>query len=395
MIRYTIPYLLSVVSLFIFLTACDNEEKYDGPSPSQIDAIYSNKLSAADGGNLTLTYSGQPFIGKDVYFKMKNARTADMTLFGILPGEPKTEIPDIALTPGTDKYAFTGKATATNGTAFHYEGTVEAGRLNLALADVQLPPSALTDQGNWYIIHSGKNRNTVYNGVGGNSTTLIGTLYSLILNRLVGNAISSVLDRVTFLADGTVTATYAPLPDSVKIGNLISGYGVTGRPASDWESSPANLASYYVGNGTDLYIIPNIDMIIRQVQLNKSTKTGENDLATNISKLYKRLNAWSTTGIRLSIRTDNPAGLLLVLEKEEIEDLFLLIDIAKAILPAETLDLPLTEALSGIIPSEYAPIIDLFLKGATLGSTLDLLRQELNTIPLEIGLYLSKEQTFN
>ena len=395
MIRNRSFHLLTVVSLFLLLAACKNDEKYDGPSPKQVDGMYSNKLSAPNGGNLLLNYSGQPLIGKDIYFKMKDAGTAEITLFGVLPGEIETPIRDVALSAGTDSYTFTGKTNGTGGSTFRFEGSVAAGKMAINLTDIKISSSELSRNGTWYIIHSSKNSSTVYNGVGGNGTSsLIGTLYSFVGNKLVGNAISSVLDRLTFAADGNITAAYAPLPDSVKIGNLITGYGVTNRPAADWKQSPVNLTSYYVKDDADIYIVPNIDMIIRQVQLNQ-TKAGSNDITAGIKQLYKRLNIWSTTGIRLSIRPGSGTNLLLVLEKEEIEDLFLLIDIAKAILPAETLALPLTEALGGIIPPEYAPLIDLFLKGATLGSTLDLLRQELNTIPLEIGLYLSEKQTNN
>ena len=395
MIRNRSLQLLTVASLFILLTACNNDETYNGPSPDQVDGMYSNKLSAPGGSNLTLNYSGQALIGKDIYFKMKDAGTAEFTLFGILPGETETPVHEVVLSAGSDTYTFAGKATGANGTAFRYEGNVTKGKMAISLTDIKIRTSELTDHEYWYVIHSAKNKNTVYNGIGGNGTnSLIGTLYSLVGHKLVGNAISSVLDQVRFQADGNITATYAALPDSVKIGSLITGYGVTGRPAGDWKQSPVNLASYYVKNDDDLFIIPNIDMIIRQVQLNK-TKAGSNDMAESIKKLYKRLNTWSTNGIRLAIRPGNGTGTLLVLEKEEIEDLFLLIDVAKALLPAETLDKPLTEALGGIIPPEFAPLIDLFLKGATLGSTLDQLRMELNTIPLEIGLYLSKEQTNN
>lgn len=397
MIRNLLLHLLIIAGFSLLLTACDNDDK-DG----NLSASYSNKLSAPDGGNLTLTYSSRVLIGKDVYFKKKDSQHADMTLFGILPGEPKTTIENMAIQPGNDSYTFTGNATGTNGTTFRYEGSIGDGKMTLNLTDVAIPSSSLTSQEKWYIVHSAPGKSPVYNGVGGpggSTSSLIGMLYSLVLNNMLGNAISSVLDEVSFKADGNITAAYAPLPDDVTIGSLIAGNGVTGRPASDWQQSPLNLAFYYVKNNTDLYVVPNIDMIIYQVQLNKSTKAGEGEggLATAIAQLYERLNNWSTKGIKLAIRpaeTSN-ADLLLVLEKEEIEDLFLLLDIAKAIIPAETLNQPVSEALSGIIPPEYAPLLDLFLNGKTLGETLDLLHKELNTMPIEIGLYLSKKQTYN
>lgn len=396
--RNRLLHLLCVACFVVLLTACNKDEKYDGPSPSQVNAMYSAKLSAPDGGNLTLVYSGHPLIGKEVYFEMKDAQRADITLFGILPGETETPLKGILLTPDAAGYSFAGTTTAANGVGFRYKGHIKTGRMELELTDITLPPSLLSEQGDWYIVHSTKNSSAVYNGIGGpggNSSSLIGMLYSLVGNRLVGNAISSVLDQVTFQADGTITAAFAPLPDSVKIGSLITGNGVTGRPASDWKQSPANMASFFVKNNTDLYILPNIDMIINQIQQNNITKADSPDLMAIILQLYKKLNVWSTSGIRLAVRPGHDTGLLLVLEKEEVQDLFLLIDVVKVLLPAETLAIPLTEVLVDIIPPQYIPIINLFLKGATLGQTLDMLQKELNTIPLEIGLYLNKEQTYN
>lgn len=385
MIRNLLLHLLSVVSIAFFLTACDNDDKQDGLSPEQVNARYSNKLSSQE--NLLLGYGGLPLIGKDVYFELKSANTAEVTLFNVLPGETQTSIKDVALTTGADGYTFTGNATGTNGTTFSYSGHVGAGQMTLDLMNIKIPTSSLTEQGTWKIVHSAKGANTLYNGIGGEGS-LIGTLYSLIGNKLLSNLVSSVLDNVTFMPDGNITAAYAPLPDSVKIGQMITGNGLV-RPAGDWKTSPVNLAFYYTKNNTDLYIVPNIDMIIRQVQLNKGTKAGSDDLMSVIKQVYGKIATWGTIGVKLEIRSEGDQKLL-VLKKGEIQELFALLPLVKGLLPAETLDKPLTEVLAGVIPEQYLPLINIFLPGATLGSTLDQLTQELNTIPIEIGLYLDK-----
>lgn len=84
-------------------------------------------------------------------------------------------------------------------------------------------------------------------------------LYNLVGGKLVCNLISSVLDGLAFQADGNIIASYAPLPDSVRIGSLIGNY--IKHPANDWNASPPNLATYYVNDNTSLYVIPQIDMI--------------------------------------------------------------------------------------------------------------------------------------
>lgn len=385
MIRNLLLHLLSAVSIVFFLTACDNETNQDSLSPGQVNARYSNKLSSQE--NLTLGYEGMPLIGKDVYFELKSTNTAEVTLFNVLPGETQTSIKEVAITAGADGYTFTGNATGTNGTTFNYNGHVIAGKMELDVMNIKIPASSLTEHGTWHIVHTGKGANTLYNGIGGEGS-LIGTIYSLVGHKLLSNLVSSVLDNVTFMPDGNLTAAYAPLPDSVKIGQMITGNGLV-RPSGDWKTSPVNLAFYYVKNNSDLYIVPNIDMIIRQVQLNKGTKADSDNLMNVIKQVYGKIVTWGTIGVKLTIRTEGDQKLL-VLEKEEIQDLFALLPLIKGLLPAETLDKPLTEVLAGVIPEQYLPLINLLLPGATLGSTLDLLTQELYTIPIELGLYLDK-----
>lgn len=422
--------LFPVVCLFISFVACDKDEKYDGPSPEQVNARYSNKLSMGGDTTLTLTYSGQVLIGKDVYFKMKDPGNADITLLGILPGEKETSINNVTLLAKSDSYSFSGNSTGTNGTTFHYEGSVKEGKMIMNLTDVEITGNQLTTQGEWYIVHNkapeieqdadGINKytyhNTTYNGVGGpggNSSTLIGLVYGFVINKIFGNAVSSVLDGVTFNPDGNITSAYAPLPDSMTISKLISGYGVMGRPSTDWKASPLNLATYYVKNDSDLYVTPNIDMIIRQAELNKTkSETGDStDVGDALEQIYKKLNAWSTTGVKLVIRKNDKkeyqpvdngksyeryAGdVILVLKKEEIQDFFLLFDVALAVIPADTLDKSLKELLQDVVPAEYMVLIELLLKGETLKSILIKIRDNVNAIPIEVGLYLSKEQTFN
>ncbi|MFQ9021739.1 MAG: hypothetical protein ACLR6J_11135 [Parabacteroides merdae] len=67
--------------------------------------------------------------------------------------------------------------------------------------------------GTWYVAHENASD---YNVDNGSMQTMIGMLYNLVGGKLVSNLISSLLDGLTFQADGNIIARYAPLPDSVR-----------------------------------------------------------------------------------------------------------------------------------------------------------------------------------
>ena len=79
----------------------------------------------------------------------------------------------------------------------------------------------------------------------------------------------------------------------------------------------------------------------------------------------------------------------------EIQELFALLDLVKVLIPEETLDAPVMDLIGDLIPSQFASIAAILLKGKTLGAILDQLSQELNAIPIEIGIYLYKDKNIN
>ena len=95
--------------------------------------------------------------------------------------------------------------------------------------------------------------------------------------------------------------------------------------------------------------------------------------------------------------SEEPAkgDLILILDKSEIQELFALLDIVKVFIPEETLNAPVMDLLGDLIPPQFAGIAGILLKGKTLGAILDQLSQELNTIPIEIGIYLYKDKPVN
>lgn len=352
--RKSICSFLYAMMLAILLIACNDDDDYDGLAPAKLSGTYSNKLSApANGDSLILSYNGNTFIGKDVEFKTDDGKTAHIILKYVLPHDKETTVADISLTAGSDSYSFSGDATASTGTAFHYQGSMQ---------------------------------------------TMIGILYNLVGGKLVSNLISSVLDGLTFQADGNIIARYAPLPDSIQIGSLIGSY--IKHPANDWTASPPNLATYYVEDNTSIYVIPQIDMIIRQMMINRQTKTdsGDSSMENALLAAYQKINTWSTTGIKMTIlESEDPAkgDLILLLDKSEIQELFALLDIVKVFIPEETLNAPVMDLIGNLIPPQFTSIVAILLKGKTFGAILDQLSQELNAIPIEIGIYLYKDKTVN
>ena len=394
--RKSVCSFLYAMMLAILLISCNDDDDHDALAPSELNGTYSNKLSApANGDSLILSYKGNTCIGKDVEFKTDDGKTADIILKYVLPHDKETAITAIPLTAGTGSYSFNGNATASTGTAFCYQGSIQAGRLVLELSDITIPENRLATNRTWFVAHGNASYYDVDNG---SMQTMIGMLYNLVGGKLVSNLISSVLDDLSFQADGNIIARYAPLPDSVRIGNLIGSY--VKHSANDWIASPPNLAAYYVEDNTSLYVIPQIDMIIRQVMINKQTKAGSGDSSMEDALLaaYRKINTWSTTGIKMTIReSEEPAkgDLILILDKSEIQELFALLDIVKVFIPEETLNTPVMDLLGDLIPPQFAGIAGILLKGKTLGAILDQLSQELNTIPIEIGIYLYKDKPVN
>ena len=128
---------------------------------------------------------------------------------------------------------------------------------------------------------------------------------------------------------------------------------------SDWQSSPANLASFYMTDGNTLYVTPNVDMIIRQIRLNQTATRANDNLITVLPKVYALLNQWSTTGLKLAY-TENYA---ITLNKTELDPIFALLKVLPdAIRDISIGELPvLGETTIGTLADLSALISDLSL----------------------------------
>ena len=385
--KYLLRNFLYAICMATLLFACDDNDDQDG---SGISGIYSNKLSTPEGDNtLTLTYSGREFIGKDVTFKQVNGNTANITLHGILPGETATVLENIPISADGNGYSFSGSSTGNNGTAFSYQGKVETGKMTLALTDVKVASNQLTSNAKWHPVQTAvttetdpiKGEYTCYHYAFHLVTdNLILGQASPQLEAILGNLITWFINEVTFNPDGNITARYATMPEGKAIGDLINI--PPDRKDSEWLSSPINLASYYVKDDSELYIIPNIDMILYQIEQNKTKADGGLDAAV-IAAVYQQLNKWSTTGIRMNIRKNSEApynnmgkliaykgDIFLFLDKEEVAAFLPLLSLVKDLLPEDILNGPM---------------------GSMIGPLLDMLASSLQQAKtLEMGMMLTK-----
>lgn len=296
-----------------FMASCSNDN-YEGASPKEITANYSNIPNAGVEQNLSLTYSGDSLIGKSVKFVTWDSEKAELTLENILPHETEVTLKDVALqSDGKGGYTFSGSSTSPLQTTFSYKGSVEKGHLNLDLTDIKIPgnpigtlklvqstyfetDSASTDkEGNtktWQSMHSGIYFNSdnavAYSAVNG----LLGQIAFPVFNLL--------LNEVTFAQDGNITAGYAPLPKDFDFMTFM------GDPSAfqhePWQESPKNLATYFMADDTTMYVTPNVAMIMRQIQKDQATtRAGLSDLS-NLKDIYTMLSKWSTTGLKLTFK---------------------------------------------------------------------------------------------
>lgn len=72
-----------------------------------------------------------------------------------------------------------------------------------------------------------------------------------------------------------------------------------------------------------------------------------------------------------------------------------MLEIVKVFIPEETLNAPVMDLIGNLIPPQFVSIAAILLKGKTFGAILNQLSQELNTIPIEIGIYLYKDKNIN
>lgn len=301
------------------MAAC-HDDKYDGPSPYDVNATYTNQLNAGNNANLALLYNGEAMIGKEAYFKLKDAHTGFLSLKQILPGEQETDLDEIALTTDGESYSFGGTAVTAAGTSLAYAGKVEPGKLTLVLSHIDVAESLLKGKqlglvktGDAEYGFAGAQLVTQYHTPLllrmqlktplGSSQAMLGSMLP-VLNALAaqagGIALNTVLNKIRFGTDGNLTADYASWPEGLSLDDAMA----YSRPDEDYTASPSNLAMYYFAGAETMFVVPNIDQVIYTVMQNQArqnrSEQNTDEMQELLTTLYAQLAVWARYGVRFT-----------------------------------------------------------------------------------------------
>lgn len=272
-------YLFAILCSAGAFTACSNNNDGDDPQPDVPILLKGENIYSGD--KLALTYSDAVMPGKQIKFATTDGKTGALTMNGVLdlsflsksdntsasfvpgviPGEATTII-NVELKQNGSKYTFSGTDRNDN-RSVEYTGEVDSTKLTLSLKVVMNGATDLL--GTWnlkqYVAQqslpiyaewvSTKDFNIALSSVGEQAVKpkeLVS--YILLLPFVTGNnpyqLLNAVLKDVTFKPDGNIIASYSK-------GENINN--------PQWLNSPANIAQYYVKDGT-IYLLLNPSMLM-------------------------------------------------------------------------------------------------------------------------------------
>lgn len=276
-------YLFTVLCTLSFFTACSDDDDEKDPNVLDVNAAYS-------GEKLDLKYSDSSLLGKEISFETKDGKTATITMKGlfnisdimpkstatpamapgVIPGEVTTTLSNVALTLSGEKYTFEGEYTGAAGVKATYSGEVQKEKLTMSVK-ATMPTNDLL--GTWALapIVPGEsagsaNKSQPINFVWQSDAILdlsavglfpmpVSSVATLLAGAFISPAVEGALQSITYKEDGNIVASYK------KAG------------ASDWATSPINLAQYYIANGK-MYVQLNITQIMDLVASSKAENSG-------------------------------------------------------------------------------------------------------------------------
>lgn len=288
-------YLFTVLCTLSFFTACSDDDD-DPKDPTVLDVN-----TAYSGDKLDLKYGDSALLGKEITFDTKDGKTATITMKGlfnlsellaqlmpkstaaapsmapgVIPGEVTTTISNVPLILSGETYTFEGEYTGASGVKASYSGEVKKDKLTMAVK-ATMPTNDLV--GTWTLAPFAPTTGSLPMVMAWKSETPLkidahmldenipaGTIIDIKIedllakmnvNPMVSGLLTGVLQSITYQEDGNIVASYK------KAG------------ASDWATSPINLAQYYIANGK-MYVQLNIAQIMDLVA---SSKADYNPLA--------------------------------------------------------------------------------------------------------------------
>lgn len=442
--KLSIQSLAATLLTASMLAAC-SDDVTSAVDAEPVTSYYNNMLASGGEANLSISYSGEALIGKAVRLTPADDATATLRLYGILPGDSCTILNGVAIQKTADGLTFAGTGTATNvATTFTYEGTTHDadGTMVLSLSQVHVPDNVLSQHGTFTLPRfngqEGEDVEVTYNGQadfaqllkspiysrfetkGSADDNLIVMAWNMALQTVANNLITSVLDDVTFATDGNVTAHYKSLNDTIGFQQLMTVEGLQHPDKSEFAPSPANLAMYYFTDAQTMYVVPNVDQIMQQVEADKAKKAKAVqpkevlNLTTNkLAQVAHVLTTISTHGLRLTVKENpyskpgyyngkdylslNEGDYVAYADLNDVADVMQLFDVLRTLLPEETLQKDVFELLTekGVaLPDElqdYMPTIQALLPDTSVGGIIDALESNLSDFrTMEIGFYLNK-----
>ena len=358
-------YLFALICSVALFTACSDDETPTLPV-TDINATY----TSTDATNvLELTYAGVVTTGKSVTFNSADGQTATITMTGapndllgsltgvtvnnagVIPGESSTTL-NVTLVPvGETGYTFSG-TDDSNGRTVEYSGAIEQGKLTLDVTanfdnnligtwNLVPVPSSEDPSATLYPIQVVWESDTDLSLLGGLITMPLGDVLNLALRMPIidgslsaNNALTSVLQGVTFGADGNIIASYSDAA------NLTSPV---------WQDSPAGMVQYCVKNGK-LYAYLDVEAIMGLVTaIETKADSGSSDLLSSILPIVLthigEITPLLSEGIPLGYDIDAETGVLNVyIGKEGLGDI--IINIATEMLSDENIVAALTELMA-------------------------------------------------
>lgn len=287
-------YLFTVLCTLSFFTACGDDDDptptpTPDPDPTPEEVLDVN--AAYSGDKLTLKYGDSDLLGKEVSFATEDGKTATITMKGtldlaalmamftkadqemfmapgVIPGEVKTTLSDVKLTLSGEKYTFEGEYTGASGVKATYSGEVQKDKLTMAVK-ATMPSNDLV--GTWALAPFAPTAKPASIPIVFNweSTTPI-TIPGALVGSPEETATLSVNDLLFGLNMGKVSPLLASVLQTITYqedGNIVASYKKAG--ATDWATSPINLAQYYIADGK-MYVQLNISQILALVQSTKA-----------------------------------------------------------------------------------------------------------------------------
>ena len=327
-------FLFLLILGLAFFASCSDD---DNDGPKDFNGVYS---TGSTDFELDLKYSDAVFTGKSVEFNSTDGQKATLKLQGVIPGEKETVISDIELIPSNSVYTFTAENKNDSRTV-NLNGSIEKGKLtlevNVKFVNHELMKTwELATKPVLVIWEPGTLKLGSYTSkIGEHSLTV--KILSLAAPSL-GGMLHNYLKDVTFEEDGNIIATY----------NSAVATDENPDPEVEWASSALNLAHYCMKDGV-CYVYPNVEMIMRQVEIDQAGRSEASDPMTQL--LTQLLN----DGIPVHFDKE---GLSVYLDQDFLKQLTPLIPFVGALVDENTKieveDVPFLGAIT--IPIK--PIID-------------------------------------